>query len=65
MCFSIVTDTSANLPAVFLRTHQVTAIPFSYSIGERKYLVPNSEEFDSNGFFLYHVVAQCWKGAIG
>jgi DegV family protein with EDD domain len=49
--FSIVTDTSANLSAAFLRAHQVMAIPFSYFIGEQGYQCPNSEEFDGNGFY--------------
>lgn len=51
MHFCIVTDTSANLPAAFLRAHQVVEVPFSYFIGKQEYLVPSSEAFDGKGFY--------------
>ena len=34
MAFALVTDTSANLPAAWLREQNVQAIPFSYFIDD-------------------------------
>lgn len=51
MQFAIVTDTSANLPAAFLRENEIAEIPFSYYIDGVEYLAPNSEEFDGAAFY--------------
>lgn len=51
MRLTIVTDTSANLPAAFLRENRVVTVPFSYYIDGVEYLAPDSEVFDGDTFY--------------
>ena len=51
MSFSILTDTSANLPTDLLRREEITAIPFPYSVHGRQYTCADTEEFDGARFY--------------
>lgn len=47
MAFSIVTDTSANLPSALLRSHGVEVIPFTYSYEGAEHTCLDTEAFDA------------------
>ena len=51
MSFTILTDTSANLPTALLREHHISIIPFHYSIGDKQYSCLNTEGFDGKKFY--------------
>ena len=51
MSFTILTDTSANLPAALLREHDVAVIPYSYSIGDKPFSCLDTEGFDGKRFY--------------
>lgn len=51
MRFSIITDTSTNLPARELRDHDVTVVPFSYFIEEQECTCAGPDEFDGKAFY--------------
>ena len=51
MHFAIITDTSTNLPARYLRASDVTAVPFSYFVEEEEHLCPAADEFDGRAFY--------------
>lgn len=51
MSFTVMTDTSANLPASYLRSNDVVAVPFSYFVGEMEYLCPAADEFDGSAYY--------------
>ena len=51
MAFSVVTDTSANLPAAWLRQHDVRAIPFSYFFDGEEHTCPGPDEFEGDSFY--------------
>lgn len=51
MSFTIMTDTSSNLPTPILMEHGVGVIPFTYSIGERQYACLDTEAFDGPSFY--------------
>lgn len=51
MAFALVTDTSANLPAAYLREHDVAAIPFSYFIDGEEHQCPGPDELDGESFY--------------
>lgn len=51
MSFSIVTDTSANLPPQEVARHGITVIPFSYYIGETEYQCTDAAGFDYAGYY--------------
>lgn len=45
------TDTSANLPAALLKRHNITVIPFSYTIDDQSVLYPKDMDFDGEAFY--------------
>ena len=51
MSFTILTDTSANLPTSVLEKDSVGVIPFSYYIGEKEFSCLNTEGFDAKKFY--------------
>ena len=51
MSFSIVTDTSANLPGELLRRYDLKVLPFSYNIGGEDRVDLEAQDFDAAGFF--------------
>lgn len=51
MSFSILTDTSANLPASLLKEHDIQVIPYHYSIGDKQYSCLDTEGFDAKKFY--------------
>lgn len=51
MSFSIVTDTSANLPTPWLEKHDVTVIPFSYTVNGREMACLDTEAFNGAAFY--------------
>lgn len=51
MRFAIITDTSTNLPASELRSHDVTVVPFSYFIEEQECTCAGPDEFDGKAFY--------------
>ena len=53
MSFALVTDTSANLPAAWLREKDVQAIPFSYFIHDEEHQCPGPDEFDGAEFYQF------------
>ena len=53
MSFALVTDTSANLPAAWLRERDVQAIPFSYFIHDEEHQCPGPDEFDGAEFYQF------------
>ncbi|MBS6475293.1 MAG: DegV family protein [Clostridiales bacterium] len=56
MEFSILTDTSANLPSELLHRHQIFVIPFSYLIGEKEYTCLDTAAFDAEQY--YHAMRE-------
>ncbi len=51
MSFAVITDTACNLPARFLREHDVTAIPFSYYVESTECTCPGPDEFDGGAYY--------------
>ena len=51
MSFTILTDTSANLPTSLVRENGVEVIPFYYSIGEKQYSCVDTDGFDGKKFY--------------
>lgn len=51
MNFSIVTDTSANLPVQWLLENQIPVLPFSYYIDGQEHTCMNTEEFDGKAYY--------------
>ena len=51
MSFSIVTDTSANLPTPWLKENDVTVIPFSYTVNGRQMQCLDTEAFNGTAFY--------------
>lgn len=51
MVFSILTDTSANLPAAFVREKEITVIPFSYHCDGQDYTCIDPEGFDAAAYY--------------
>ena len=51
MSFTILTDTSANLPSSLLREHDITVIPYHYYIGDKAYSCLDTEGFDGQKFY--------------
>lgn len=51
MSFTILTDTSANLPTSLLKEHNIYVIPYYYSIGERQFSCLDTEGFDGKKFY--------------
>ena len=51
MSFSIVTDTSANLPTPWLRQHRVGIIPFTYTFDGKPANCLDTEAFDGAAFY--------------
>ena len=51
MSFSIVTDTSANLPTPWLKENGVAAVPFSYYIDGREYRCTDTERFNGKKYY--------------
>lgn len=57
MSFSIVTDTSANLPVEFVREHGITVIPFSFYIDGVENTCTDTEGFDGKEY--YNMIREC------
>ncbi len=51
MSFTILTDTSANLPTSLLKEHGINIIPYHYSIGDKQYSCLDTEGFDGKKFY--------------
>ena len=51
MSYTIVTDTSANLPSPLLRERDIKVLPFSYFIDGKEYNCLDTESFDSAAFY--------------
>lgn len=51
MAFSILTDTSANLPSAFVREHEIRVIPFTYFRGEQAFTCLNPDTFDAAAYY--------------
>ena len=51
MSFTIVTDTSANLPTAMLKERDIHVIPYHYSIGEKQYSCLDTDGFDGKRFY--------------
>ena len=50
MSYSIITDTSANLPTAYTREHGITVVPFSYYIDGKALSCMDTEAFDGDAF---------------
>lgn len=51
MSFTILTDTSANLPSAYLLEHGIGVVPFTYSIKDKTYSCLDTEGFDAKKFY--------------
>lgn len=51
MSFTILTDTSANLPSAYLAEHGIGVVPFTYSIKDKSYSCLDTEGFDAKKFY--------------
>lgn len=51
MSFSIVTDTSANLPTPWLEQNDITVIPFCYTINNREMSCLDTEAFNGTAYY--------------
>lgn len=51
MSFTILTDTSANIPTSLLKEHDIYVIPYYYSIGEKQFSCLDTEGFDGEKFY--------------
>ncbi len=51
MSFSIITDTSANLPTGRLKADGVTVIPFSYYVGDTEHTCMDTDVFDGAAYY--------------
>lgn len=51
MSFSIVTDTSANLPSAYLRERGIGVIPLSYNIHGQELTCLDTEKFDGGSYY--------------
>ncbi len=51
MSFSIVTDTSANLPSALAREKGIGVIPFSYYIEGEEYTCPDTDAFEGTEYY--------------
>lgn len=51
MSFTILTDTSANLPTPLLKEHDIHVIPYHYFIGDKQYSCLDTEGFDGKKFY--------------
>ena len=51
MSYSIITDTSANLPTAYTREHGITVVPFSYYIDGKALSCMDTEAFDGDAFY--------------
>ncbi len=51
MSFTILTDTSANLPSAYLKENNIGVVPFTYYIKEKSYSCLDTEGFDAKKFY--------------
>ena len=51
MSFTILTDTSANLPTGLLKDNKISVVPFTYLINEKEFTCLDTEEFDGRKFY--------------
>lgn len=51
MSFTILTDTSANLPSAYLRENNIDVVPFTYFIKDKPYSCLDTEGFDAKKFY--------------
>jgi len=49
--FTIVTDTSSNLPTPLLKENDVSVIAFSYNLNGEEYICPDTEAFDGTRYY--------------
>ena len=52
MSYTILTDTSANLPSAYLREHGIGVVPFTYFVKDKAYSCLDTEGFDAKKFYL-------------
>lgn len=51
MSFTIVTDTSANIPSAYLKENNIRLIPYTFTVGGKVMSCTDTEEFDGKAFF--------------
>ena len=51
MSFTILTDTSANLPTSLLEEHDISVIPYHYIIGDKQFSCLDTDGFDGKKFY--------------
>lgn len=51
MSFTVLTDTSANLPTSLLKEYDIQVIPYHYIIGDKQYSCLDTEGFDGKKFY--------------
>lgn len=51
MSFTIITDTSANLPSALLAQHHVAVVPLEYIIDGQAHVCLDTESFDGEGYY--------------
>ena len=51
MSFTIITDTSANLPSKLLKERDIHVIPYYYSIGDKEFSCLDTDGFDGGKFY--------------
>lgn len=51
MSFSILTDTSSNLPTPLLQQHHIAVAPFSYTYDGKEHVCMDTESFDGNAYY--------------
>ncbi len=51
MSFTILTDTSANLPSAYLKENGIGVVPFTYYIKDKPYSCLDTEGFDAKKFY--------------
>ena len=49
--YSVITDTSANLPTPLLKEREIGVLPFSYTIEDKTYTCLDTEAYDGKAFF--------------
>ena len=45
------TDTSANLPAALIQKHDISVVPFSYTVDGEEKFPASSDDFDGGAFY--------------
>lgn len=53
MDYTIITDTSANLPSAQISRNSISVIPFSFYINEMKYTCLDSDNFNAVEYYTW------------